>query len=270
MAQTQREWKYRLWGTRGSVSVSGFDKIRYGGLTTCVEIDLPDGRILIDAGTGLAEFGRRVTLDKKPTLLLLTHFHWDHLVGFPLFQHIYAPGWDLDIRGVRRNQVSVFDPFFPDHVQANVQARLTHSDLEEAGSLDFHGAKLTWIPVHHPQGCTSFCLDFADQKIVFMTDVELPLTDRKRAIEFCSQADILIIDGQYTEKEYLTRKFWGHSTNIQAANFAKEANVGRLILTHHDPSHDDQFIDKMVEEAQQIFPNMVGARDRMIVFSGKC
>ncbi len=269
MAQTQREWKYRLWGTRGSVSVSGFDKIRYGGLTTCVEIDLPDGRILIDAGTGLAEFGRRVTLDKKPTLLLLTHFHWDHLVGFPLFQHIYMPGWDLDIRGVRRNQVSVFDPFFPDHVQANVQARLTHSDLEEAGSLDFHGAKLTWIPVHHPQGCSAFAIEIGDQKIVFMTDIELPFEDRDRLAKFCENADLLICDAQYTEEEYASHRGWGHSTNKQAAQFALEAKVGRLILTHHDPSHDDNFIDGMVEEAQKIFPNTSGARDRMIVASGK-
>lgn len=268
-------WKFTIWGSRGSVPVSSPGIREYGGQTTCLELELPDARIIIDAGSGLVELGRE-RHDGRETLLFMTHVHWDHIVGFPFFNQLFEEDFKIDVRGVPRAGKSVIEaiydlnkpPIFPVYLDEAVLAKLSASDLEERGTFDFHGAKIEWIPVSHPGGCSGVAITYGGTRIVFTGDVEIPAGDREELVEFARGADVLICDAQYTTEEYESHIGWGHSTNIDAAELAADAGVGQLLLTHHDPAHTDEEIDAMVEEARGVFANTLGAKNRMVVAEG--
>ena len=257
-----QNWSFRVWGCRGGISVDGEAYARYGGLTTCLELEYEGARIFIDAGTGFAHAGRVLAHDGRPTLLFVTHLHADHIKGFPFFGPLFTPGWDLQIVGPMREGLSPFEfmcqihrpPLFPAPVQQLTQARVLGRSVAMEGSEDFHGVRIAWCEVWHPGGCSAVSLHIGDRRIVFSGDLELERTDRGALAAFCRDADLLIVDAQYDEQEYPQHLGWGHSTNLQAARFAAEAGVGRLLLSHHDPRHDDATIDRMVADAREVFP----------------
>jgi hypothetical protein len=91
-----------FWGTRGSIAVPGRDTALYGGNTTCLEVDLQSGsKVIIDAGTGIRALGERLAATEKRTdiHLLITHIHWDHILGFPFFAPIHEPSSRILIDG---------------------------------------------------------------------------------------------------------------------------------------------------------------------------
>ena len=268
-------WKFTIWGSRGSVPVSSPGVREYGGQTTCMELVFPDAKIIIDAGSGLVELGREPTNDRN-TLLFMTHVHWDHIVGLPFFNPLFDDKFQLDVRGVPRANVSVLDaiyelnqpPIFPVKLADAVQANVRAEDIEEVGALDFHGAKLEWVPVAHPGGCSAVAISYGGKRIVFTGDLEIPAGGRDNLVQFCTGADVLICDAQYTTEEYSSHVGWGHSTNLDAADLANDAGVSQLVLTHHDPAHTDSDIDAMVAETRTRFANVSGAKNRMVVASG--
>jgi len=269
-------WTFTIWGSRGSVPVSSDASREFGGHTTCLELDLPAARILVDAGSGIADLARSKPHDRKPTLLLFSHLHWDHVLGLPFYAPLFQPGWTLDVRGVPRSGRAVFDavtelnqpPLFPVPLATSIRADVSASSLDSTGSLAFGGASVDWMEVAHPGGCSAFAFNIGGRKIVFTGDIELHATDRDALLRFCRGAEVLICDAQYTEDEYATRRGWGHSTNLQAAQFAADAGVARLVLTHHDPAHDDAFVSRMVLDAAALFPHVSGATTRMVVARG--
>ena len=135
----------------------------------------------------------------------------------------------------------------------------------EHGSTSFHDIDIAWTEVWHPGGCSAFRLSAGGRSVVFTGDVELPFTDRAALAEFTEGADTLICDAQYSAEQYERHVRWGHSSNIDAARFAADAGVDRLILTHHDPMHDDEAIDRLVEQAREVFPRVDAARHGMHV-----
>jgi ribonuclease BN (tRNA processing enzyme) len=272
---TLNAWTLQVWGSRGGVAIDGPHCVRHGGATTCIEIDTPHARIFLDAGTGLAAAGRaRAAHDLKPTLLFFTHLHADHVTGFPFWSSLFQPGWDLTIAGVPREGFSPWEficnthrpPLFPVPVGPTVQARVHEHVLPETGTFEFHGIPLAWTPVWHPGGCSAVSLLLGRQRIVFTGDLEMTRTDIPALQRFTQDADLLICDAQYTERQYLHHHGWGHSTNLQAARLARQADVGALLLTHHDPRHDDDTLDAMVAEARTEFAPTAaaGIHTRMI------
>jgi len=257
-----------IWGCRGSVSVGGAGSQRYGGMTTCIELETPDHRLIIDAGSGLPALGRVRGADRKQTLMLMTHLHWDHVIGLPHYSPLFVDGWDLQIRGVPREGHSVLDwmmdfnrpPAFPVDLRTSVRANVTGADMTPQGHDTFGPIAFAWREVEHPGGCTAFRLEVAGQVIVFSGDLELGRMDPGTMREFCAGADVLICDAQYTDEEYPAYVGWGHSTHRQAAKLAHESGVGELLLSHHDPRHDDVQIDRMAEQAREIFASTRSAR----------
>jgi phosphoribosyl 1,2-cyclic phosphodiesterase len=252
-----------IWGCRGSVSVGGPECNRYGGMTTCIELDRPSGRIIIDAGSGLGALGRARGVDRKPTLLLFSHLHADHVVGFPHFAPLYAPGWDLEVQGVPRSGADVFEfllqthrpPLFPVPMADALGPDVRGTRAEPQADRVFAGVDLAWMEVAHPGGCSAFRMDVDGTRIVFTGDLEVRATDQAALARFCQNADLLIMDAQYTEDAYQASHVgWGHSTNLQAAEFARVCGARQLVLTHHDPRHDDEKIDEMVRDASAIHP----------------
>jgi phosphoribosyl 1,2-cyclic phosphodiesterase len=277
LSENKAAWTFRVWGCRGGVPTWGPSAARYGGHTTCLELDLPDARIVIDAGSGLCELGRQRGVDRKPTLLLMTHMHWDHVIGIPHWSAIYSPGWDLTIRGVPREGTAPVDwlldfnrpPVFPVHLREAHNCRIQGDGLPLSGSDRFAGIAYEWMEVAHPGGCSAFALTVKGRRFVFSGDIELPKTDRAAFLAFCRGAEALILDAQYDHAEYERFIGWGHSTNVQAAEFASEAGVQQLLLTHHDPRKDDTEIDALVATARRIFANTRAVYCGMDVASGE-
>jgi phosphoribosyl 1,2-cyclic phosphodiesterase len=244
----------RFWGTRGSIPVPGKETTIYGGNTSCLEITFESGRkVIIDAGTGIRALGERLCEEGKQVdiHLLITHIHWDHVMGFPFFAPIHDPrskitidGFHTCMRGLKvpfDNEMS--DGFFPIKFD-DLKAEIRYLGILKDGPLKIDNVVIDSIPLQHPQGGYGFRLHEGKKTLVFITDNEL--TEESWAerhpedyIRFCKDADILIHDAQYSPEERAQRKGWGHSDYEAAFDLAVKAQVRQLILFHHDPSRTD-------------------------------
>lgn len=256
----------RLWGTRGSIASPGPDTLHYGGNTTCVEVLLrKDKRIIIDAGTGIRALGRALMALSQPLdcYLLITHIHWDHILGFPFFIPIYQETTRLRVDGSTRAfqglrttlNNRMLDGLFP--VDFNeLPAHISHEQKITNGPLRIADAEVKGIQLQHPQGGMGFRIREEDKVMVFLTDNELrPDSWHGRTpadyVRFCQGAQLLIHDAQYRPEEMSEKRGWGHSDCLSAVDLALEAGVERLVLFHHDPDRSDLEVDDMLRMAQQ-------------------
>ncbi len=247
--------KYKFWGTRGSIAVPGKDTTVYGGNTTCVEITLKSGRkVIIDAGTGIRALGEHLSAREKRVdiLLLLTHIHWDHVLGFLFFGPIFDSTAKISIDGYptcMKGLTSIFatkrsDGFFPVRFE-ELKAQIQYLDTLSQGPMDVDGVTIDTIPLQHPQGGFGFRFVEGKKTLVFITDNELTKDAWKGRhpddyVEFCKDADVLIHDAQFTPEEISGHRGWGHSDYGAALELAQSAYVKRLILFHHEPSRKDR------------------------------
>jgi phosphoribosyl 1,2-cyclic phosphodiesterase len=254
----------KFWGTRGSIPSPGPLTLEFGGNTSCVEVLLASGqRVVIDGGTGFRLLGKHLMQENAPVKLhlLLTHGHWDHLLGIPFFRPIYletteilVDGWPPAFQAMTRVFDShMGDGFFPvafDHLKARIDYlnRLAH------GPLELEGARVDAIHLNHPQGGLGFRIREGNHTLVFITDNELGAANGARLAEFvhfASGCDLLIHDAQYLPEEMAERRGWGHSTYEEVVTLAQKAGVHNLLLTHHEPSRSDAEVERIIELARQ-------------------
>ena len=257
-----------FFGVRGTSPVTGPSFARYGGDTTSVLVTGAAGeKIIIDAGTGIRQLG--LSSEEKgddEILILMTHYHLDHVMGLPSFGPIYEPGRKIVIaspvrggRDPREVLEKIFsNPFWPLPID-DLPARLDFLTLNGVSSDDpfrFGNLEIRWAALHHPGSSTAYRIDEPASKtsLVFATDVEWAASskdEQKKFIELCrnpSPVSLLVFDGQYGDEEYEKFRGWGHSTRRMALGAADEAGAGRLLVTHHDPLNDDETLDRIAEE----------------------
>lgn len=266
-----------FWGVRGSIAVPMQDHLRYGGNTPCVEVRVGETVIIIDAGTGARKLGLHLedefagaSLEIK---LLLTHFHWDHIQGLPFFSPLYSAANRVIFHSCntpeKLKQVLVGEmsnPYFP----VNFEYLAAKREFVDLRSNPLRGPNFSVqpFPMHHPQGATGYRIEAGGVVITHASDLEHGDTVLDKTLrEYAQNADVLIYDSQYTPEEYPMKKGWGHSTWLEATRVARECKVKRLILFHHDPGHDDEWMRQIVHEARRHFENTEGAREGMdIIF----
>lgn len=270
----------RFWGTRGSVATSGAQFVRHGGNTTCVEVRAGGWRLVFDAGTGIRALGEAMLRDdalRLPTAIFFTHLHWDHLQGFPFFGPAWDPRWKLFLFGPgegggARLETSLRQQMLPPQFPVTLESMRASMEFRDAPpnrklELGEH-VLVKSAALDHPNGCNGYRVEADDASFVFCTDVEVapdaPLP--ANVVAFARGADLLAFDAQYTPEEYHgqsgpCRRGWGHTTMIEAARVAEAAAVKRLLLTHHDPSHDDDAIQAKVDAARVIFPGTDAAHE---------
>jgi len=259
--------KVKFWGTRGSIPVPGRNTIQFGGNTTCLELTLESGRmIVIDAGTGIRRLGDKLLAGAKKLdfHILITHIHWDHVMGFPFFMPIYDPGNKITIHGYPScmkglrlpfdNKMG--DGFFPVRFD-NLKAKISHDNRLQHGPLTLDGVKIDRCPLQHPQGGFGYRFTEGKKTLTFITDNELTTESwANRHPEhyeaFCRGSDVLIHDAQYTPEERNERRGWGHSDYEATLDLAIKAGVGRLILFHHAPSRKDREVEVIRKRCEAI------------------
>ncbi len=272
--------KITFYGTRGSIPVCDPSFIQFGGNTSSTLFEFDDGQMLIcDAGTGIREIGkmlmeRKALLQKKEIIIAFTHFHWDHIQGFPFFRPAYDPDFHIIIYSMGKERQSQDIPslfrtqmqssYFPVPLE-KMGARFSFEYMKEE-ELTWKGKQVKVAKHRHPGDAYSFRFDLENGKsFVFCTDIEHGQSISPQIVELAKEADVLIHDAQYTEEELLERRGWGHSSWEQAVEVAQRAGVKDLYLTHHDPDHNDDFLLHMEAQCQKRFPRSRIARDGMEV-----
>ena len=253
----------RVRGCRGSMAVSGDAFRRYGGNTTCFEIEVePRHHLIVDCGTGLRSLQREVAADPgRRYTVFLTHYHWDHIQGLPVFAPLFDPDATVAFHGPRSGERNIAQalgdvlrpPWWPVRFD-EMAAHVTFHDL--ANEVRVGPVTVTSTLLSHPQGVAAFRLDGPTRSVVVATDHEAgdPAVDA-RLSGLAERADVLIHDAQYTPHEHGTiRKGWGHSTWRTAVQAAVDARVKHLVLTSHDPDRSDEAIDAIRGEARALFP----------------
>jgi phosphoribosyl 1,2-cyclic phosphodiesterase len=258
---------------RGSIPSPGPETARYGGNTPCIEVRVGGERLIFDLGTGVRELGASV---KGPleAHIFVSHYHYDHLQGLPVFGPIFDPRSRFTVRGPTRNSRSVKDvlsgqmqqPFFPVTAEMVFRAQLEYQSFEAGDRLTLGGARISAIESHHPGGNLAYRIDYKGKTVVYATDTEHGSDRDTQLLEFARGADVLIYDSMYTEDEYLGRTGgpkigWGHSTWQNAVKVADEAEVGTLVLFHHDPTRTDDALDALVKEVKKQRRATIAARE---------
>jgi phosphoribosyl 1,2-cyclic phosphodiesterase len=236
----------KFWGTRGSCSVSGPQYSRFGGNSSCLEIRYGETLIIIDAGTGIRPLGLTLRNEKKIDLFL-SHYHWDHLVGFPFFEPIYRKDVKITIWAPRANGRScrdLFDQllakeFFPVHLD-EIQATLEFRIIEEKTPVHVGPLTLDFHATHHPGLTYCFKIKTPHQTIGYVSDNEILPESQKSLIDFHRGSDLFIHEAQYNPEEYTRKKGWGHSCISKAIHFVSEVHPGKWLVSHHDPEHSDE------------------------------
>jgi phosphoribosyl 1,2-cyclic phosphodiesterase len=274
-------------GTRGSIAVTAPDRAVFGGDTTCLLITGAGGeQVLVDCGSGLPALAPLLGSDPD-LLVLLTHYHLDHLVGLPAFAPLYRAGTHLRVAGVDQPDGTAEDalrtivgaPFWPVSLD-RTPARLSFQSLPPASEADAPltcgGLVVRWAALPHPGGCTAFRLDepATGASLVVATDVEWDDAPDHLVAGFAalcrqpSPCELLICDGQYDRDTIAARRGWGHTSWPRAVELARELGVGRLLLTHHDPEDDDATLARRERDLQAVAPHAALARQGQVLDLG--
>lgn len=270
----------RFWGTRGSLPTPGPATVRYGGNTCCVELRCGPHLVILDAGSGMREFGVALQKagEKVQADILLSHAHLDHICGLPFFAPIYSRHtalrvWSGHLTGARGIEATLRPswnaPFMPDLGSA-MRSTLSFHDIETSAAWELHpGLEVATTRLNHPGGATGYRVSWGGASVCYLTDTEHFQGGCDPALrDFAAGADLLIYDCCYTDAEYESRVGWGHSTWRHGVELADAADAGRLVLFHHDPGHDDDTMDAIAAEAAAARPGSVAAQDGMVLTLG--
>ncbi len=265
----------RFWGVRGSVPTPGQSTVIYGGNTACVSLEVGDKVLIFDAGTGIRVCGQYLLSKSQPleAALFISHTHWDHIQGFPFFVPAYVPGNALtmfgppsEIKNLSLKQLMELQTsfeYFPVRI-SELGAKIEYFDCKE-GRIETPGLEVHTCRLNHPVACLAYKVVAQGKVFVYGGDhepfrnlyrgskdeaaldeellAELDLNaaeQNKRIADFCQDADLVIWDAQYSAKEYVSKKGWGHSSYEADVELAQQAAVKHIIFTHHDPASADE------------------------------
>jgi ribonuclease BN (tRNA processing enzyme) len=259
--------RVRFWGVRGSMPIPGASTVRYGGNTSCVDIFTSDQQvIIIDAGTGVRRLGKILQEEHPERIvgtMLISHTHWDHIQGFPFFVPAFTRNNRFVVVGQKRigQQLEtvlrgqVVEPYLPFGF-SELKADLVVKEIAD-GEFMIIGDDTVLLAhsLDHPGGCLGFRIENKDAIVTYCTDTAHPDGGlNKNVLTLAKNADLLIHDSQFSLQQREQFPDYGHSSWLEAAQVASEANVKLLALFHHDPDSSDDYLETVLEKARRIFP----------------
>lgn len=258
--------KITFCGVRGSTPAPGAEFIRYGGNTACVHVELADGSdIVLDAGTGIRELGKKLAGKKTPVHILLSHNHWDHIQGFPFFIPIYQANREIlitpgltDLKQPEAVLDQMTGSYFPVHKNdLAATIKVIPRPVQEDDEWYINNALVSRLKMNHPGGGSCYTIKESGSKIAYITDNELYPPYRKQTdfldfVEFATGADLLIHDAQYLVSDMPGKSGWGHSVAEEAVKLAMACKVKQLALYSHDPERTDDDIDEIIAHCNDV------------------
>lgn len=276
LSEARDRLSVRFWGVRGSIACPGPEYARFGGNTSCVEIRCGGDLLIFDGGTGLRPLGLHLKSQEPIDAdLFFSHSHLDHISGLPFFGALFNPGnrfrmWAghliphhtlKDVLGTMMTP-----PLFPVPIEI-FTAETSYIDFVAGETLyPRPGVTLRTAPLNHPNGATGYRLEFEGHSVCYVTDTEhvLGRIDR-RIVDLVRGTDLFIYDAMFTDDEYPRYSSWGHSTWQEGIRLANAAEVRTLVVFHHDPNHDDDFMARIADSAGKARPGTMIAREGMIL-----
>ena len=264
----------KFWGVRGSNPTPDTDKIKYGGDTSCIEIRTADNdAIILDMGTGIRNLGKEIIKDPsypKEINILLSHYHWDHIMGFFYFSPLYDSDYTINIHGYNsKTPISMvsellfnknFWPVDKEMYKADINFIEMPESSNEEKLIKINKTKIYYSLHPHPNGTNSLKIDTGNKKIVYITDCEHPIgTLNPNVVAIAKGCDILIHDSHFTINDLSKYRGWGHSSWKQAVDVAITSGAKQLILFHHSPNYDDSQVALNEKNAQKKFINTIAS-----------
>lgn len=252
---------FKFWGVRGSIPTPGSGTVRFGGNTSCIELRACGEHLILDAGSGIRPLGLSLAAEQRDLnlTLLLTHTHWDHIQGFPFFIPAYQArhririlgyeGSKKDLQATLEGQME--NPYFP----VSLSQMPGNLVIEEVSEMSFQLGEITVRAARtkHPGMTVGYRIETPYGVVCYVPDHESAPGEPPGAVgELIAGADVVMLDAQYTAEEYPSKKGWGHGCLDDVVRVAKDSGVKRLYLFHHDPTHDDDFLEKMLVRARSL------------------
>jgi phosphoribosyl 1,2-cyclic phosphodiesterase len=250
----------------------------YGGNTSCIEIRTDSNHILVfDGGTGIRLLGDELEQEfsNRPISghIFFSHFHLDHIQGVPFFSPLYNEKNHFTFYFAGRRDANLVmdalagmmaNPYFPVDM-SRLPCSREYVDLVE-GTFTVADTRILVLPLNHPQGCVGYRIMQNDKVISYCTDIEhgIDWSDRN-IVTLAKDSDFFIVDAQFTPEELSGHTGWGHSSWDQAVRTGIEAGAKRIALYHHDPYHEDADIEKIVDDASKLHPNVIAAREGLVI-----
>ena len=297
--KSKRPFRVKFWGVRGSYPTVAADTLAFGGNTSCVEVKVDGRRLIFDAGTGIIPLGKELcdgAIVPPTAYVFLSHTHIDHVMGLCFFEplltskahsFILGPGATHGAltRSLRHLTNSHLFPVSLDELKGKKEifslaggelirfgAKARRPQIEPLKAVNGAGSDELFIttcksPAHPLNGVMLYRVHYRNKSFVYATDIEQREGGYPDVIEFARGADLLVHDAQYLSEEYSgrtkPRKGWGHSTIEMAIEVAEKARVKRLVLFHHEPTHDDKTMKRIETEAKQLFRSAMVAHEGM-------
>lgn len=279
-----------FWGVRGSKPSPGKHTIHFGGNTACVQIQIANRLIILDAGTGIVELGNylKATNDQKQGAsikgdIFFSHYHWDHIQGFPFFQPFFQEGNCFSLYGEHKLSMSIEEilaaqmrsPYFPINMK-EMKATFSFHEMSNEKTINLgDGISVTAFSVNHPNGCLAYRLDYRSCSVLYCTDTEpMPSHKLEDFYSYIQEIDVLIMDSHFQLEEFhgltdgISKLGWGHGTWEDSAKLSNDAKVDTLVLFHHMESRTDEELLLIEKKATSIFPKTVAAREGMKLLIG--
>lgn len=254
--------------------------MRYGGNTSCIEVLCGDRQLIFDAGTGLRPLGDRMAAGSGPLDrdIFLTHTHFDHVCGLPFFRPFFIANnsfriWAGHLAPEQTLKTVIckmmMAPLFPVPPEA-FAADIDYRDFTAGETLQpAPGVSIQTTPLDHPDRATGYRIEFDGRSLCYITDTgHVAGQLDTNLVDFVSGADLMIYDATFTDEEFVRFSHFGHSSWQQGVRIADAAGIDRLVIFHHDPSHDDAFMDAIAVEASAERPGTVVAREGMVLSPG--
>lgn len=259
--------RLKLCGVRGSIPAPDADKLRYGGNTSCVLVEVEECALILDAGTGIRNLGTELYGHPGPLHILLSHLHLDHIMGLLFFAPLYDPGAEVHVwgppgsqHGLRRRLARYLSaPLSPIEIR-ELPARVTFAEVPTR-PWRMGGAEVRADLVTHRGPTLGYRIEAGGKSVCYLPDHEPALgCDLQRTpddwisgLALARGSHLLIHDAQYTCEEYRTTIGWGHSAMRDALRFARRAEIDRMLMFHHDPAHADTRLDRLAGEARSMW-----------------
>ncbi|MEX6506205.1 MBL fold metallo-hydrolase [Jiella sp. M17.18] len=269
-----------IWGARGSISAPAQPNCVFGSDTSCVEVRCGERTLILDAGTGIVGCGRHLYETHVQEIdILLTHCHFDHIMGLPFVIPLYKDHVSARIFAghfedatTTRSMVEGFmcPPYFP-VTPKQFAAKIDYRDFRPPDILDLgDGIVVKTVRLTHPNGAVGYRIDYDGHSLCYITDTEhVPGTLDPGILDLIAGADAMIYDSMYTDETFGRYIGFGHSTWQQGVRLCRAGQVARLIIFHHDVTQTDDRLEALEATARGAFAGASVARTGLTISIGE-